>query len=225
MHRVRKPLIQRWQHSIFNQTEGVYKDTFRYKATVPLCLWGLHSFLPDLVQTVRPIFEWLFALLMGKCIEIWTVYYPQRKRPSQALGVCDNAHVAFNPLWVWNLCSYTLSNFYTSWSLWIQLYELFFRMDTAKYASHSTYRRSLEDSTPLISSAWNLTARLKSWWESQGGKPRPLKFVWLRLELMLHVAQLLDQVCEGDSPLGLLVPAPAHQLINLETRKRLLVFC
>lgn len=47
-----------------------------------------------------------------------------------------------------------------------------------------------------------------------------LKFVWLRLELLLHVAQLLDQGCEGDSPLGLLVPAPAHQLINLPTRKR-----
>lgn len=45
-------------------------------------------------------------------------------------------------------------------------------------------------------------------------------FVWLRLELLLHVAQLLDEGCEGDSLLGLLVPAPAHQLINLLAKKR-----
>ena len=49
--------------------------------------------------------------------------------------------------------------------------------------------------------------------------PRPLKFVRLWRELLLHAAQLLDQGCEGDSLLRLLVPAPAHHLINLPTRK------
>lgn len=41
-----------------------------------------------------------------------------------------------------------------------------------------------------------------------------LKIV-LRLELLLHVGQLLDQPLEGDSPLGQLLPAFAHQLVHL----------
>lgn len=35
------------------------------------------------------------------------------------------------------------------------------------------------------------------------------------LELLLHVGQLLDQALKGDSPLGRLLPALAHQLVHL----------
>lgn len=49
--------------------------------------------------------------------------------------------------------------------------------------------------------------------------PRPFTSVWLWWQLLLHVAQLLDQSCEGDSPLRLLVPALPHQLVNLPKRK------
>lgn len=39
--------------------------------------------------------------------------------------------------------------------------------------------------------------------------------VALWLELLLHVRQLLDQTCEGDSPLRHLLPALAHQIVHL----------
>lgn len=41
--------------------------------------------------------------------------------------------------------------------------------------------------------------------------------VFLWLQLLLHVGQLLDQMLKGDPPLGRLLPAPAHQLIHLSS--------
>lgn len=50
--------------------------------------------------------------------------------------------------------------------------------------------------------------------------PRLLKFMRLWLEFLLHGAQLLDEGCEGNSLLGLVLPALAHQIINLPKGKK-----